>query len=203
MFRTRLATNVMEDIRNLVFKHLHKTIRSTKVKNTISFNVHAVWSGLKPAYLVDENISIEKCLPQFTNLLNDLRAHQQNSPHHATHLQIIRVKDDYFLMNTHECVKSAPDATRTFVDISDSLEQPTIIDQKSSDTGWMSIQAMVENVVSQIYNFLHSPVCTDTNEHRFQQTLKLKSEWNVCTLFGVLLDYPVVYWYTEEVGPVQ
>ena len=54
-----------------------------------------------------------------------------------------------------------------------------------------SIQLMIEKITVQFRNIL-----SDTNESEFQM-ISLEPEWNITTIFGILLDYPAVYWYED------
>ena len=52
---------------------------------------------------------------------------------------------------------------------------------------------MIQNIDIQLRSFLPRP----SYESEFQREITVKPEWNITTLFGLLLDYPVVYWYED------
>lgn len=52
---------------------------------------------------------------------------------------------------------------------------------------------MTQNIDIQLRSFLPQP----SYETEFQREISVKPEWNITTLFGLLLDYPVVYWYED------
>ena len=52
---------------------------------------------------------------------------------------------------------------------------------------------MTQDIEIQLRSFLLHP----SNESEFQREISVKPEWNITTLFGLLLDYPVVYWYED------
>ena len=52
---------------------------------------------------------------------------------------------------------------------------------------------MIQNIDVQLRSFLPHP----SYGIEVQREIIVKPEWNITTLFGILLDYPVVYWYED------
>ena len=52
---------------------------------------------------------------------------------------------------------------------------------------------MIQNISEQLEYTL-----TETSDTTIKD-IKIHSDWNITTIFGILLDYPVVYWYGDMV----
>ena len=115
----------MEVLNCLVSKHFPKLSRGTV--RTISFNIHMVLIGLKPSFLID-TIAVEGNLSKLHMLLKELAAIP--APNNQDVLLILLIKDDYFLVNIKESLKRL-EKERYYIDVSDNLQLPKIIDNSS------------------------------------------------------------------------
>lgn len=177
----------METINILVSKHIPRLRRG--IIHALSFNIYMVGIGVKPSLLID-TINVKTHLIDLIKLLQEINAGKFLSFVEPIH--IVAIKDDYFLINLEESVKRLK-KEKHYVDVSHCLPQPRII--KNFGTKYKSIQCMIQNVTDQLNKFL-------STKSEVKETIELKSTWNITTLFGILLDYPVVYWY-EDIDDVK
>ena len=56
------------------------------------------------------------------------------------------------------------------------------------------IELMAKEVYLQLMNMF------DESSENISRSIQLSLHWNITTVFGVLLDYPVVYWYKDKEG---
>ncbi|CAL1527665.1 unnamed protein product [Lymnaea stagnalis] len=75
-----------------------------------------------------------------------------------------------------------------FVDITSTLKQPTLINE-----------GKVLKTKEVLIEFL-SKVCPNDDRTMSVNNMEISEELNVPTLFGLLLGYPIVYWYDRSVG---
>ena len=51
---------------------------------------------------------------------------------------------------------------------------------------------MTDHIEDQLKTFL------DEKSEKIIFEVQLKDNWNITTIFGILIDYPIVYWYEDE-----
>ena len=54
---------------------------------------------------------------------------------------------------------------------------------------------MIKDIVGQL-----DQIRSNTKDSKIYQIIASHSDWNITTIFGILLDYPVVYWYEDNVN---
>ena len=54
---------------------------------------------------------------------------------------------------------------------------------------------MIKDIAGQLDQFR-----SNTKDSKIYQIIASHSDWNITTIFGILLDYPVVYWYEDNVN---
>ncbi|XP_061187728.1 UPF0739 protein C1orf74 homolog isoform X2 [Saccostrea echinata] len=157
---------------NLISTHLGSKLkhRSSEIKSNIQF----VDFGLKPAFLVDFGVST---LESVVNLVSDLKCYNliQNN------LKAVAVGMDYLIINPEEFVKLHSESMVVkFVDISSTNDTPKIIEKND----------VLEHVISTCFSLVM--------EDGVATAYKGDNHVNLATVFGLLIGYPVVYWFDSE-----
>ncbi|XP_066522785.1 UPF0739 protein C1orf74 homolog [Hoplias malabaricus] len=149
----------------------------------IAAQILAVDLGLKPALLYDSNAACAEQLQQYVTSLKEAGLL-------STSLQIFSIDGNTLVVNS-ELMKSQlaellQKKSFIIVDVCPLREQPNI----------SGLECRTEDMVKDILEFLckmdtHS-VCVVGEE--------LYGQWNLCTLFGILLGYPASYWFDQTQG---
>lgn len=141
----------------------------------------ALWTarGYKPAYLWDANEPTERAVSEC------LRHCRANSDSVVKALQLGR---DVLLCNVAETQRRLADRGHgvKFVDVSAKLRSPAVL--TSLPAGVDSMLASLERILAQMATPPRESDATVSAEYPC-------AVWNLCTAFGVLLGYPVVYWF--------
>ena len=163
---------------------------------SIAFDVICVDRGIRPAFLFDYASIKAETLQQFTDCIFRNRLVQNQ-------LTVVGVADDIFIVNRKMLIDNLKRARPRLIDVSKQLTEPLLVDeQRSIDL----VQAMVDLVCNQLQ--IERPIASDLVCSQLQTLetpiepatsrvvrLVTPSEINITTLFGLLLDYPVLYWY--------
>ena len=159
---------------------------SSKTIQNLALNVYLVLVGLKPAYLLDQNPfsskdDIETKLTLLDRLVRDISTKFTSKKL----LCAISIREeDIIIINTKFILSNLDDKNTLFVDISSDLEEPKVITDQVAMT---FINQMVSSTIIQLKS--------KTQTCSFQ--LQTEATWNISTLFGILLNYPVVYYYSD------
>nr|XP_020498124.1 UPF0739 protein C1orf74 homolog [Labrus bergylta] len=150
----------------------------------LAVQVSALDVGLKPAILYDSNGASVDQVQQYLSSL-------QSSQLVSKSLHTLDLNGNTLIVN--------PVAARfnleqlidygnvTVVDICHTLEKPTITDP---------LRAELKSMTHDLLLLLR--VIEDLKETDKAHTVGEKSEeWNLCTVFGLLLGYPVTYWFDQ------
>ena len=78
-----------------------------------------------------------------------------------------------------------------YIDVSDGLKEPQLIEN-------CSVTLKLIKVMMQKVNIMIQKFSSDANHCKFRRVPTEDPDWNITTMFGVLLDYPVVYWYEDN-----
>lgn len=129
---------------------------------------------------------------------------------HTSEICILVVKDDVFIVNRYascnaihqflsklgDGIKSKTDADSSSdalpystMDVTGTLSSPTWVNKKIV----RHIKFVAEKILRQIEEGFAEP----QRDRIFH--LYLNDEWNLSTIFGILLGYPAVYWYQIDV----
>lgn len=166
-----------ESVKGLVLRHLGRKVDA----RLLLANILAVDRGIKRAYLYDLGTPDAYKLSRF---LIDLSS--TGILHQA--LNIIEIGMDCVIVNAHEMkVNDLNQIQEKFVDVSKRCEGPRILDSFGKE---------VIEVKSAFYNICN---CLDSGK----MTVAGESDCpkcNISSLFGLLLNYPVVYWYDTSNG---
>jgi len=100
-------------------------------------------------------------------------------------LVILLLNSDVLVMNTAAVAKLA--SPPAIVDVSRKLHEPVIM----SECAWESVTCAIHS----IYSAIADKSC---DEQLPIVRLTLADDVNLCTVFGWLLGYPVVYWFDSS-----
>ncbi|KAL1430265.1 hypothetical protein MTO96_015145 [Rhipicephalus appendiculatus] len=135
--------------------------------------------GYKPCYLWDVGDPTERGIAECLRLC---RADSGKDDIRAFRLG----RDDVLVCNVPETLRRLQDVAFRFVDVSVRLPAPTA--PASPPVG---VLAMLSSLERRLAEMAATPSrCDDKLAY-----LEPDREWNLCTAFGVLLGYPVVYWF--------
>lgn len=149
----------------------------------LMMDIKCVDCGLKPALLLDFAV------PQISSLCDFVEALQGSNLIRSQNIKIINIGMDVLLVNYKESVTTDMGNDmfhrRCFVDISSDLDEPRII---SSDSCCLEpTEACLSMLLRELQSDRKSiSLSLDSMTDQFP---------NPSTLFGIFLDYPVVYWY--------
>lgn len=135
--------------------------------------------GYKPCYLWDVGEPTERGVAECLRLCmtdsgkDDVRAFRLG-------------RDDVLVCNVPETLQRLAEVSFQFVDVSAGLPAPT-----SPASPPEGVLAMLSSLKRRLAEMASTPSCCDDQ----LADLEADREWNLCTAFGVLLGYPVVYWF--------
>ena len=146
----------------------------SKKHKELSVNIFCLLNNVKPGILWDfGNVDIKKLL-SLKSLISDL---------------IILVLDlDFFVASKCSLLESLNKTSECppyFINISRKLKEPEPV---SADVGRKQA-SILRSLVNQIIEATEDVV-----------TVKLEASWNLCTIFGILLGFPAVYYCDEVEG---
>ncbi|XP_077491150.1 UPF0739 protein C1orf74 homolog [Amblyomma americanum] len=138
----------------------------------------ALWTarGCKPAFLWDVNEPTDRAVADCLRLCSttgDVRA--------------LRLGRDVLLCNVPETLRRLGDAQLKFVDVSARLRSPRVLAMPPS-----GVADMLSLLKRRLAEAASPPAFRDA---AFADVVPADGDWNLCTAFGVLLGYPVVYWF--------
>lgn len=165
--------------KGLAKKHLK--IRNLQKIATLQIDIMAVDFGIKPAYLFDFGVPSKESLFCFLTEL-----FQEGCVRHP--LALLSIADDLLVVNP-ETTRRLSRADAMFlrisaVDISGHLPTPVV----------MSSTFTPEKCVLR-ESFKDAPI---ESAHVCSYDVDETNDCNVSTLFGLLIGYPVVYWYRKD-----
>ena len=144
-------------------------------------DVRCVINGIKPAWLVDYLPLDESKLYHLLeeSMLGGIFTLQEHS------LAILTLNSDLFLINTSINLVNNANKLPMFVDISEKSGQPPVIANCLCE----SIKATIQSI--------QAMVTAGSAEKLFAVHLTVPSHVNLCSVFGWLLGYPIIYWFNS------
>jgi len=146
-----------------------RKLRITKKCKELSLNLYFLIEGKKPSFLWDlGNVMISDLL-KLKIFFSDL--------------VVINISGDYFVSTSELIKKHCRDLNMNFpliVDISCDRKEPKMATSEIV----VNQECMTAEVMKQIIDSAEEVI-----------DLRYKESWNISTLFGILLGYPVVYYY--------
>lgn len=151
----------------------------------LAAQVSAVDLGLKPALLYDSNGASADQVQQYLSSL-------QSSQLVSRSLLTLDLNGNALIVNPVAVRSNVEqlfcDGSLAVIDVCHSLEKPAIADPFRRE-----LKGMIEDLLMLLKGIEH------LKEHEKPRCAGKKSEqWNLCTVFGVLLGYPVSYWFDQN-----
>ncbi|KAL8164628.1 UNVERIFIED_CONTAM: hypothetical protein K2H54_054384 [Gekko kuhli] len=142
--------------------------------------IRAVAAGLKPAFLYDYNSA---GAPQILSYVRQLQAISD----HGSRLHVLSIADHVLIVNVDVMVPWLETLLLgnkvSFVDVSAARPSPSLCNTPGVD----SIKGHISEILSHLKALAGDPSWVLSSSAVFS------AEWNLCTLFGVLLGYPAAY----------
>lgn len=180
-----LPATLVKEWKKCIQKHFGRSV--VRFSFQIMCDIAAVNCGVKPSFLFDYGPAKPD---EMLNLILDLR--QQGLLHNVsepTTFLIISVGGDVLLCNMvvlrdHlTCVLNK--RTVAFTDISKTNTQPKLVEQLDSLGG--NIPDVLEDILT---------ICNGESENNFEITFP--PSLNLTSLVGILLGYPIIYWFNRS-----
>lgn len=170
-----------------------RTCLSTRKKSlslhqclNLAAQVCAVNLGLKPALLYDTNSADAE---QVQRYVSSLQSSQLVSP-----LLLILCLNGNTLIVNRASVRSnleqqLQDKGVVVIDVCHSLDKPAITDPS---------RAELKGIAEELLSVLRDSERTSEEAERPLYVTEKSDEWNLCTVFGLLLGYPATYWFDQS-----
>ncbi|XP_076313509.1 UPF0739 protein C1orf74 homolog [Tachypleus tridentatus] len=171
-----------------------KRIRSHRFR--IELDILSVIHGLRPAYLWD------KCLASPEEIQNFVRAFSarfstSKCKYRYNILDVLVLEESVFVINLQALVghlgRLVNDSSFPFIDVSFNLENPELVSVGESLT-----MNVIRNVENELRKYWELQQRTESNREPSVIKLDCDNLWNLTALFGILLNFPVIYWYNLE-----
>ena len=177
-----------EALRSLLGKHYRRY--GQKVWNDLS----VLQDGIKSTYLVDESfVSAQK----WTECLGKICAVSPT----GLSLCCVTLGHDVVIVNLPLLQRRLKNdvtdhfSSIRFVNVSGHLERPELIDLNVP--GWEHVRLMLERVLFQLER-IDAVFSGETASPAAVHCLDVDPSWNLTSVFGWLLGYPVVYWFDQR-----
>jgi len=148
----------------------------------IAFDVICVDKGIRQAFLFDYASLTPETLQQFSD--NIFANHLVQ-----TKLTVVGVGDDVFIVNINVLLQNLQHASVRLIDVSGHLRDPSLFDVQRSTC---LVNAMLDILGTQLQP--ESGTEPDTSTSRVVH-LAIPDDINQTTMFGFMLEYPLLYWY--------
>ncbi|KAL1272577.1 hypothetical protein QQF64_028439 [Cirrhinus molitorella] len=151
----------------------------------VTLQIIAVDLGVKPALLYDSNAASPEQLQLYLNSLQECGVVTSS-------LQILSIDDNTFIFNPGTIMSHLDDLLQTksllLIDVCPSRKQPIL-------TGF---EKRTEDMIKTLAEFVMKEL--DKSSSVTVLGKGLYNDWNLCTLFGILLGYPASYWFDQTKG---
>nr|XP_054594489.1 UPF0739 protein C1orf74 homolog [Nothobranchius furzeri] len=163
-------------------KYLSAGRKSLSVPQSLDLAAHvsAVEAGLKPALLYDSNGACAAQVQQYLSSLQSLQLVSES-------LFTLDLNGNSLIVNTGAVRSNLErvlcDDSVAVIDVCHSLDQPAV---SNSQRGEM--KSVMEDLLLLLeqHEEAEKPLYVEKSE-----------EWNLCAVFGVLLGFPVTYWFDQ------
>ncbi|XP_069546756.1 UPF0739 protein C1orf74 homolog [Brachyistius frenatus] len=147
----------------------------------LAAQVSAVDLGLKPALLYDSNGACAEQVQQYLSSLQSLQLVSRS-------LLTLDLNGNGLIVNpvavSANLERVLHDGGVAVVDVRHSLQKPTIADPR---------RAALESPTRDLLLLLGG----SEQEEKLLYVGEKSEDWNLCTVFGLLLGYPVTYWFDQ------
>ncbi|XP_031548788.1 UPF0739 protein C1orf74 homolog [Actinia tenebrosa] len=166
-------------------KHLGKPFQ--KHYDSLMMDIILICIGLKPSLLFDycfiDPIKV-------VHLLEDLH----KSGMTTLVLDVVVLGQDFFITDINVLLKAMNKNLKlksfSLIDVTGNLEQPRAVTEEIETT----VCRQIGDLLIQLDQKSHLPGIPE--EHFYN--VDLQEEWNLSTMFGFLLCYPVIYWFDSK-----
>ncbi|XP_073708308.1 UPF0739 protein C1orf74 homolog [Garra rufa] len=151
----------------------------------VTLQIMAVDLGIKTALLYDSNAASPEQLQSFLNSL-------QESGFVTSSLRILSIDDNTFIFNPATIESHLGDLLQSksllLIDVCPSREQPVLA----------GFEKKTEDMIKSLLGFFVNEL--DKGSSVIVLGEELYNDWNLCTLFGLMLGYPASYWFDQTKG---
>lgn len=166
-------------------KHLGKPLQ--KHYDNLMLDIILISIGLKPSFLFDYSF-IDPMKVAY--LLEDL----YRSGMITIVLDVVVLGQDFFITNINDLLKALKENLNlksfSLIDVSGNLEQPKAVSEEIDS----KVCKQLDDLLTQLDQKSHLP----GNPQRYFYNIDVQEEWNLSTMFGFLLCYPVIYWFDSK-----
>lgn len=168
-----LPGNILK-MENIIKKYLH-SFNWNKHLKLIANQIHYVHIGFKVGFLWDIGQRIEYKV--ILDILNDLKKHKYISDD----VILFILDDNYIIVNSRKLSDICNEPTSiAFIDCSENLKLPLLLNG-IPNVILQKLKIQLNNTYNEYCEIVVDDVC-------------------VPTMFGILIGYPVVYWYNTELS---
>ncbi|KAE8622747.1 hypothetical protein XENTR_v10005359 [Xenopus tropicalis] len=183
-----MASSLHKHLLSAARYHLKETKRmSMMVALNLAAEILAVDCGLKPCFLYDYTTS---GVQQICSYLKEL----QNLGLIVGHLHILNIEETILIINVTKAVSYLETLLHSqdlhLIDVSNYLSQPELV----SSNQVPQIHAQLAELLGHIKPY-QSGQPASVSVGGIQSP-----EWNLCTMFGFLLQFPSTYWFDTQKG---
>lgn len=150
----------------------------------LAAQVTAVDLGLKPALLYDSNGAGSDQVQQYLSRVRSPRLLSES-------LSVLDLNGNSVIINPNavrsNVEKAVYDGGAAVVDVRHFLERPTVVEHHTG-----AIKNMTREFLLLLKEF------EQLQEGKPLYAGKKSEDWNLCTVFGLLLGYPVTYWFDQS-----
>lgn len=150
----------------------------------LAAQVTAVDLGLKPALLYDSNGAGADQVQQYLSCVQSLRLA-------SDHLLVLDLNGNAVIVDPKAVRSNVErvfcDGGAAVIDVRHSLEKPIVLDHRNGH---------IKTMISELLLFLRGLEQLKEDGKPLYAGTK-PEDWNLCTVFGLLLGYPVTYWFDQ------
>lgn len=168
---------------------LHVGRKSLSITQSLDLaaQVCAVSLGLKPSLLYDMNSANAEQLREYLSSLQSLQLVSKS-------LLVMSLSGNCFVVNPGSLKTNIQrvlhDSSVIMVDVGHSLESPAITDLQKCKL--MSVGQKLQILLEEFQQLKEAEKPLYVEEE--------SEDWNLCSVFGLLLGYPVIYWFDQTMG---
>nr|XP_015814153.2 UPF0739 protein C1orf74 homolog [Nothobranchius furzeri]XP_015814154.2 UPF0739 protein C1orf74 homolog [Nothobranchius furzeri]XP_054587345.1 UPF0739 protein C1orf74 homolog [Nothobranchius furzeri] len=166
---------------DVAHKYLSAGRKSLSVPQSLDLAAHvsAVEAGLKPALLYDSNGACATQVQQYLSSLQSLQLVSES-------LFTLDLNGNSLIVNTGavrlNLERVLRDDSLAVIDVCHSLDQPAVFNSQRGE-----LKSVMEDLLLLLeHEEAEKPLYVEKSE-----------EWNLCAVFGVLLGFPVTYWFDQ------
>lgn len=170
----------VESICSIFYQHFCQKRWKSFVRPII-YNIISVGVKWKPSYIwdfgpcpkIDNVTDFIKSLRKFNAIFNDIR--------------VIRIENEIILVNCINLMEVFRNNASIYCDISSHLDHIRVVDD--------DVLCQINDMKQKVSNYLGTGV--DTGEENLI-VIPTEEDWCIPTLYGMLLNYPVIYWFRND-----